>query len=79
MTIGLKEVKLGISNWRFTKWSKKMSSFDQLSKIFFGSKIGYQKEFDLMVSNQASKKKHASLILAVYETMKTQIHGMSIE
>ena len=50
-----------------------------LPKIFFGSKIGHQKEFDLMVSNQASKKKHASLILAVCETMKTQIHGMSIE
>ena len=47
--------------------------------MFFGSKIGHQKEFDLMVSNQASKKKHASLILAVCETMKTQIHGMSIE
>ena len=50
-----------------------------LVQNMFGSKIGLQKEFDLMVSNQVSKKKHASLILAVYETMKTQIHGMSIE
>ena len=50
-----------------------------LVQNMFGSKIGHQKEFGLMVSNQASKKKHASLILAVHETMKTQIHGMSIE